>query len=168
MATQPNTRGRRLLILIGDGGAPEIFAHPCSLNGERGVSREAQVTEELDRDCDTPDLPGWVQRLVDSFAASITGNGRIKLGDQAMFDGWFESGESRNVRVLIDTGSDDAPMYEGRFKLTGLDLQGPEAGSMTGSITLLSDGPFRRLTDPGEGSGPLFNDPLNSIWLGVI
>lgn len=142
MAYRPNTRGRKLLILIGDGASPEAFAHPCWINGDRGIAREARVSEELDFDCDEPDLPGWVTRVVDGKAATVSGAGKIKLADQQMFDEWFASGEARNVRVLVDTGAEDAPMYEGAFKLSALDLRGGESGSLTGAITLLSHGQF--------------------------
>jgi len=141
MAYLPNTKGRQLLIMVGDGASPETFAHPCTINGDRGVSRQAQVTEELDHDCDQPYLPGWVTRVVEGKSATISGAGRIKLADQEMFDEWFASGEARNVRVMIGAGQ-DAPMYEGAFKLTAMNLQGGDLGSLTGSLTMLSHGFF--------------------------
>lgn len=139
MATQPNTNGKKLLILLGDGASPEVFAHPCSINGDRGFSREAQTTDELDQDCDDPDAPGWLTRTVDGFSASISGAGRIKTGDVAAFDEWFESGLPRNVKVKIDAVG--GRTYTGRFVLSTWNLTGPETGSMTFDIALQSDGP---------------------------
>lgn len=168
MAYRPNTRGRHLLILIGDGGSPEVFRHPCWLNGDRGLSREAQVTEENDRDCAAPYLPGWLTRTVDGKSATINGAGRIKVADQSMFDEWFASGEARNVRVMVGSG-DDAPMYQGAFKLTSLNLQGGETGSMTGSLTLQSHGVFYAIggvggaLDLGDANASGFN-----LFFGVM
>lgn len=139
MATQPNTSGRKLLILLGNGASPEVFAHPCSINGDRGFSREAATTDEPDQDCDNPDLPGWLVRTVDSFSASISGAGRVKLGDVAAFDEWFESGLPRNVKVMIDAVG--GRTYTGAFVLSTWNMTGPESGSMTGDIALQSTGP---------------------------
>jgi len=139
VATQPNTNGKKLLILLGDAASPEVFAHPCSINGDRGFSREAQTTDELDQDCDNPDEPGWLTRTVDGFSASISGAGRIKTGDVAAFDEWFESGQPRNVKVKIDAVG--GRTYTGQFVLSTWNLTGPETGSMTFDIALQSSGP---------------------------
>lgn len=138
MATSPNTNGRKLLILVGDGASPEQFAHPCSINQARSFERTANVTEEPDIDCADPGEPGWVQRNIDSLSAQITGDGRVKLEDVELFDDWFESKEAKNVKVKIDaTGG---RTYTGAYFLTGLTWGGPESGSMTGSFTMQSTG----------------------------
>lgn len=139
MAQQPNTSGKRLLILVGDGNSPEVFAHPCSINTDRGFNREAQTTDELDTDCDNPDLPAWMQRTVDGFSASISGAGRLKRPDLKVFDDWFESGAPRNVKVIVDEVG--GRTYAGQFILQTLNLTGPETGSMTVDIALQSTGP---------------------------
>lgn len=146
MATQPNTKGTKILVLLGNGASPEVFAHPCSINGDRGFNREASVTEEPDQDCDAPYLPGWLVRTVDGFSASISGAGRIKRGDLPMFDEWFESGESRNVKVKIDEA--DGRTYSGAFLLTTLNLTGGDSGSATFDIALQSTGTVTSADNP--------------------
>lgn len=166
MAYRPNTRGRALLILIGDGASPETFVHPCWLSGERGVARETQVSEEIDRDCDAPYLPGWMTRVINGKSATITGAGRFKRFEQDMFDEWQLSGEARNVRVMIGSG-EDAPMYEGAFKLTRIDLRGGDAGTIAASMTLVSEGSFVPLSQPPAGFAFLLLGPTDVLTLGA-
>lgn len=139
MATQPNTSGRKLLIMIGDGESPESFLHYCSFNADRGFAREKATTDENDQDCDEPDLPGWLTRTTDSYSANITGSGRVKLGDVEFLDELFEDPNPRNIKVKIDMPG--GRTYTGAYIMTNLTYTGPEQGSMTFDATFVSSGP---------------------------
>ncbi len=52
-------RGAALLIKVGDGGDPETFAHPCSINAERGIQFAAETRNNNDPNCEDPEAIVW-------------------------------------------------------------------------------------------------------------
>lgn len=144
MATAASINARLLLLQFGDGESPEQFATKCSINSDRGVTRSAQTTAEMDFDCDDPTLPGNEVTTVDGFAHSVSGDGRLKAADQDFFDDWFESGEAKNCRIKVSATG--AKMYEGAFVLETFEVKGGATGSITCSISLKSTGPVTSST----------------------
>ena len=134
--------GEKILILIGDGASPEVFAHPCLINAERGITFGSSTNPEVVPDCDDPSAPGWVQTEVDGLNATINGSGMHDVGSTEEFFAWYESGESRNVKVKEDKVGGST--FTGAFKLTEYNFAGNRKAKATGGITLVSDGPVTR------------------------
>lgn len=144
MATAASINARLLLLQFGDGASPEQFTTRCTINSDRGITREAQTTSEMDFDCDDPTLPGNEVTTVDGFAHMVEGSGRLKVADQDFFDDWFESGESKNVRIKVSATG--AKQYDGAFMLTSFAVKGGATGSIEATIALKSTGPVTSST----------------------
>jgi hypothetical protein len=98
--------GEKLLIKIGDGGAPEVFAHPCLINTTRGISFGANLTETEVPDCDNPSAPAKIQRRARSVDFTITGAGKLHKTDALNYINWMNSGLPKNAQVVQnDTGA---------------------------------------------------------------
>lgn len=101
-----------ILLKIGDGESPEVFAHDCMINLNRSISITKSMVEEVLYDCDDPDKPGTVYRLAQSVSLSASGTGKThKTSLRAMLD-WALSSAAKNVKIelggaggaLIQTG----------------------------------------------------------------
>lgn len=142
MAYVKVVRGVQMLLKVGDGASPENFVHYCSINAEREFALEANVNENVQIDCDDPDLPGWVDREVESKSAQITGSGLLNGPDWAEFFEWFASGEPRNVQVVLNVAAaNGGGQCEGAFLLTNLTKTGNRGEKVNVSLTLQSTGP---------------------------
>lgn len=131
----------KFLVLLGDGAGPEVFTAPCALTS-KGIALSADTADSTVGDCDDPDAPTWVERVVRSLTGTVTGSGLMAAESSATWRAWFLSGAAKNVRVKIDLPlADDGGYYAGSFVLTGLEQTGAEAdGKIRFAITMLSDG----------------------------
>lgn len=89
--------GEDILVQIGDGADPEVFAHDCMINGSRGFTRTASVSEQGIPNCTDPTKPNKVVRRVDSVDSSISGEGMLHSSSTLA---WLNRvGEAVNIRV---------------------------------------------------------------------
>ena len=135
--------GKSLLVQIGDGESPEVFAHDCLINTTRGIQFASETNRETLPNCpDDDDTPGWSVVTVDGLSATINGAGMLHTTSVPDWDAWFRSGESKNVRVLLNNVSSakGGGHWAGPFKLTGWEVGGERTGRATSSVTLESDG----------------------------
>lgn len=131
-------------ILLGNAASPEVFAAPCGLNTR--ALRRSKTTNEIDiPDCDDEDAPAWVGREVRSLDWSVTGEG--VLAEQAVEDweAFFNSTDSRNVRIEMVfpstvSGSPGTIAKVGRAHLTSFEVTGNRGEKVTVSIELSGDG----------------------------
>ena len=142
MAPPKTMSGRQLLVQISDGADPEVFAHDCLINTERGIAFASETNREMIPDCDDPDAPGWSEVTVSGQSATITGAGRLHTASVSEWFDWFTSGAAKNVRVLLNGVSlaNGGGHWAGAFKLTSWEVTGPETGRAAVSVTLESDG----------------------------
>lgn len=150
MAELIATRGTKLLILLGDGGSPEDFAHPCSINAARDVTFEKNLNEDTGIDCDDPDKIGWVIREAVSKSCTVEGNGKLSIGDLELFEDFFSSDESRQAQVIIDVPG--GRKYEGRWHCSNLRIGGDRGEKVEVSITLVNDGTISMGPATSEGA----------------
>lgn len=144
MAKVSSIRGTKLLIKVSDGGSPTpVFAHPCMINSDRGISFTASTNDQEVPDCDNPDLMAWAEREKVSLSAQISGNGILHTKDISFFSDWLQSPDSIAVRVEFDGVDEDdgGGWWAGNFHCTGFDANGGRGKKAEGSITLISDGP---------------------------
>lgn len=103
---EPTLTGR-LLITIGDGATPEVFAFPCGANA-RSVTFTNTLGEEVILDCDDPlDGGSWTSRWLESQDTQLTISGRLATESVAMWRGWADSGDRKNVRIELDEAAAD-------------------------------------------------------------
>lgn len=135
MAQAETIRGAALLMKVGDGEDPETFAHPCSINSERGIVFAAETRNNNVPDCDNPEKVVWQGTEKASLGATCTGGGTLHKADDAMFFAWFKSEIPKNV-IIIDGNR----KYEGAFHLTQYEKTGNLGEKVQVRISLASDG----------------------------
>lgn len=102
-----------LLILIGNGAAPEVFAWPCGANA-RSVTFTNNLGEEVTLDCTDPENEAAaVQRWVESQDTSISISGKVANESVAMWRNFVDTGAPKNIRVVMPgTGAQGGGYYE--------------------------------------------------------
>jgi hypothetical protein len=141
MAAVKNARGVKLLLKVGDGGNPEVFAAFCSINAARGISFTAATREFNVPDCTNPDQIAWLAREKESLSVSVTGAGMLNTPDVQSFFDWWTDEDSRNCHLVVDVPSaDGGVIFEGAFHLTEFSVTGDRGAKMEVSLTLASDG----------------------------
>ncbi|MUZ65334.1 phage tail tube protein [Agrobacterium vitis] len=141
MAPVKGLKGEKLLIQIGDGATPEVFAIDCLINTDRGIKFSSDTTDTNLPDCDNPGAPAWKFRNKDGFAAEISGAGKTHTPSLKLFWDWFNSDDGKNCRVLVDaTAANGGGYWVGSFKCTDFEVTGTPKEYADCSITLQSDG----------------------------
>lgn len=91
--------GETILVQIGDGATPEVFAHDCLINAERSISITANMVTNTIPNCTDPSLPAKTVRAVESTDSSISGSGVMHSSSVKTWQDWALSGLPKNVRV---------------------------------------------------------------------
>lgn len=149
--TASNTiRGTKLLIKIGDGGSPEVFAHPCSFAGQRSMQLQAQTNDVTVPDCDLPDQLAWVEREKVSVSATISGEGVLNAEDQDIFFDFVTDEDPRNVKTYTDVaGSAGGRIYAGSYHCTQFEISGTRGEKITANIQMQSTGVITKTNNAG-------------------
>ncbi|MEH6721292.1 MAG: phage tail tube protein [Aurantimonas endophytica] len=142
MAPVKTINGTQLLVQVGDGAEPEVFAADCLINTERGIAFASDTNEFVIPDCLDPDTPAWKEVTMDGLSAAITGSGMLHTSSIPDWDAWFRSGETKNVRVLLNNvvTVDGGGHWEGAYLLTGWEITGTRNEKAQVSVTLASSG----------------------------
>lgn len=127
----------KMIIYVGDGAAPEVFASPCGLTA-KGLDFAAQASDVVVPDCDDPDAPAWIERATRSLSGKITGSGILAVEAFNIWRDWVLSGLPKNCRVqFVGSG---LGYYAGSFLLTACSYKGNQGEKVTVDVTLDSDG----------------------------
>lgn len=123
--------GESILVQIGDGADPEVFAHDCMINGSRSFERTASVTEQSIPRCDDPSQPDKIVRRVDSTDSSIGGS--FKVHSSSMLAWMQRVGQTINVRVR------QAGVWRvaGAYILQSFSVEAEARGYATGSMNMV-------------------------------
>lgn len=92
--------GEKLLIQIGDGGAPEVFTHPCLINTTRGIKFTTNVTETEVADCADQSLPAKIVRKAKSIDFTVDGAGKMDKASLFAYITWWTSGAAKNAKIV--------------------------------------------------------------------
>jgi Phage tail tube protein len=145
MATTYNpvkyARGVKLLIMVGDGGSPEVFTAFCTVNAARSVTGDAATNDFNIPDCDDPDALGWLVREKVSLSYSAQGAGILNTPDVMTFTEWLADPDSRNCQIVVDVpAADGGVVFAGAFHLTKFEITGDRGSKMEATLNLISDG----------------------------
>lgn len=141
MAQVKHAKGVKLLLKVGDGADPEVFATYCTVNSERGITFTAGTNEQDIPDCTDPDKLAWVAREKSNLSASFTGSGVLNTPDVEDFFDWYKSEDAKNAKVIVDVPSaDGGVVFSGAWHLTEFAITGNRGEKMQASISLASDG----------------------------
>jgi TP901-1 family phage major tail protein len=125
-------RGRDLLLKLGDGADPEVFASVAGLRATTLAFNAASI------DVTNADSGGWRELLADGVrSASISGSGVFKdaASDESARAAFF-GGTTPNWQVVIPGFG----TVQGPFKITALQYDGPYNGELKISLSLASAG----------------------------
>jgi predicted secreted protein len=116
--TLPTTlKFAEMLILIGNGGAPETFAEPCGLTA-RSFNLGSALRQEAVIGGD------WDEAEAGSLSCNLSGSGVMAVESYDVWHDWIVSRAPHNVQVQL-TG---VGTYQGAFLLSELSLQGSRSG----------------------------------------
>lgn len=136
MAQKLAVRGTKLLIQVGDGADPEVFAHPCLINTDRSFNLQAETQDFPTYDCEDPEAVSWMQREKVSLSGDISGAGRLHEADLAEYDAWLRDPNPRNVKIVISaTAAEGGGSWTGSYHLTQFQVTGGDK-STTIEVTL--------------------------------
>lgn len=138
---QPNTmRGSRLVISLGNGASPEVFAAPCGLT-TKSFNLSAAVNEFNVPDCDNPDDPMWTERVISALSGTFSGSGVLDLGSYDEWRDWFLSGLPKNIRITLnELQAEGGGYYQMSAVLTGFNTVGNQGELATVDIEIQSNG----------------------------
>lgn len=138
MAKPVTARFGKMLIKLGDGAEPEVFAAPCGLT-TKSLTLSKNLNEVDIPDCDDPDAASWVGRDVQNLTASISGDGVLAAEAIPTWDSAFKDTYSVNVEISIEfeTGT---LLYEGAMHLESFEISAESGGRVQVSISMQSDG----------------------------
>ncbi len=139
MAIINTIKGTQLKILIGDGGSPEVFAHPCMINLDRAVNWESSGTDEEIPLCEDPDALAWNLHTKMGLKGTISGSGKLNQDDVDTFFDWLNSDDAKNVHITYGDES-GSTLISGQWKLTQFNATGTRGSVATASITMVSHG----------------------------
>lgn len=142
MADVAVANGVKLLVQIGDGASPEVFAHDCLINTDRGLAFSVDTNEIIVPDCDDPDLMAWKQVMKDGAMLTVTGAGVLHTTTaKSQWYDWLVSPSTKNVRVNLNVSNALGGGYwEGSFHLTAFEVTGTRNDKLLANVTLVSDG----------------------------
>lgn len=129
--------GTKLLILVGNGASPEVFAEPCGLT-TRNFDLGASTNTTLIPDCADPEAPAWEAKDVSSLSATISGAGVMAVESFDTWNDWFMSALSKSIQVKLD--SSDLGHWLGTFIISSLKYGGQRGQKVTIDLTLVNDG----------------------------
>lgn len=133
--------GEKILIQVGDGASPEVFAHPCMINADRGISISADVNDINVIDCDDPSLPGWKEIFKDGMSMEVSGAGVLHSTSIEEYLAWAAADTAKNVRVNFNTtGALGGGYFAVPMKLVQFNIAGTRKQNSTVDLTLRSHG----------------------------
>ena len=113
----------RLIIQLGDGEDPEVFAFTCGAN-TFGVTLTNNLGENVVLDCDDPlDVPAAIVRHLESQDTSCTITGMVTTEAWPTWRAWADNGSEKNIKITLDEsaanngGSWTLPAYLGTLEL---------------------------------------------------
>lgn len=139
MAQPTVIAGTKLLILVGDGASPEVFAEPCGLT-TKSFDMTASTNTNVIPDCADPEAAAFESTDINALAGSASGSGIMAVESFAVWNNWFFSTEAKNLRITLD--HPDLGYFAGGFKLTSFKLSGTRGNKVLVDVTIKNDGAF--------------------------
>lgn len=140
MALPTTLSAAKLTIWIGDSGSPGVWTAPCGLT-TKGINFAATANDIVIPDCDNPDAPSWVGRVIESLSAGINGSGVLAMEALTAWRNFFFDATSKKCRVVIDDGSGTfGGRFEGLFVCTTFNVTGNLGEKIQVEVAAQSDG----------------------------
>lgn len=137
MARPTTLSAAKMTIWLGNDASPAVFTHPCGLT-THGIQFSKETNDVTVPDCDDPDLPAWTERVVRSFAASVSGSGILAKEALSAWWAFFQLTSSRECRVVLDGVG--WGRWEGNLFLTNFNVNAELGNKVQVDLTFQSDG----------------------------
>lgn len=139
MAT--GTQTTRLVIQLGDGADPEVFAFTCGAN-TFGITLTNNLGENSALDCDSPlDVPASIVRHLETQDTSVTISGMVTTEAWDTWRTWADGGTEKNVKILLDeSAANDGGFWTVPAYLQQLELGKESSGKVTFTATITGAG----------------------------
>jgi hypothetical protein len=135
----------QVLVLLGNGATPEVFSAPCGFT-DKAVKNTAASSAAIIPDCDNPEAAPWSVEGITSLSLEVTGSGILALEDDPTWQAWFDSGASKNVRIVKNMPAAQGGGYrQGPMVLTDISEAvklSSDAKLATRNVTIKSAGPM--------------------------
>jgi hypothetical protein len=130
----------KLLLKLGDGASPEVFAAPCGITTK--AFNFASAVSEIDLvDCDDPDAVGWVGNEKRNSSLSVTANGVLDTTVLDTYWDFYRSVDARNVQMQLNVASGvGGGHWEGAMHLIGFNVTGTHGEKVLVDLSMVSDG----------------------------
>lgn len=133
---KPTTqKGSQFLIKIETDASPQVFAAPCGIS-TKGIDFSASTNETNVPDCDDPDAPQWVERVVQSLSAGLNAAGIMAEESYGTWRDWYLAATKRAVRIYVG----GLGYYYGDFLLTAFKTTGNIGEKVQVDLTMQNDG----------------------------
>lgn len=137
--------GTSLLLLLGDGADPEVFAEPCGLT-TKTFDIAASTNTTVIPDCADPEAAAWESTDVNALSCSGSGQGVMAVESFAKWNAWMLSGEGKNMQIKLDHAG--LGHYAGSFKLTSFKLSGTRGNKVLVDVAFKNDGEVTWVDNP--------------------
>ncbi|MHB8283906.1 MAG: phage tail tube protein [Caulobacteraceae bacterium] len=139
----PRTEGfAALLILLGNGATPEVFASPAGFT-DKSFKRKADTGSTDVPDADDPSLPMYQEMEVKTLSFEVSGSGVLAMADLQTWETWFTSGAAKNIQIQInDTKANGGGYWAGQALLTDFEITAKKGEKCQISVTIGSTGSF--------------------------
>lgn len=138
MAKPVTAKSGKMLIKIGNGATPEVLVAPCGFTS-KALTLSKNLNEVPIPDCDAPDAAYWMGRDVQSLTASVSGDGLMAASAIPIWQGFFESTDSRAVEISI-VFSTGTMVWTGDMHLESWEVTGEDGNRVQTSVSMQSDG----------------------------
>lgn len=137
-------KGRQLLVKIGDGADPEVFATLCGLT-TKTMTVNNNAYDVTTADCTTPGGQLWREVQTGMRSVNVSGNGYFEdsateelLRASAVGTGESDTADAvASFQVIVP----DFGTFEGAFHVDSLEFGGEQENGVTYSLSLSSSGP---------------------------
>lgn len=129
----------KFFVRLSDGAAPAVFTAPCGFTS-KSFTRNKTLNETQVPDCEDPDAPAWVERDVQSMAATISGSGVLAKAAIPVWEAALASTDSIATEVEFVYADETSDFYQGRFHIESFEVNGSLGERVQVSVTMQSDG----------------------------
>lgn len=119
MATIVPVMGEQILIKIGNGATPEVFAAPGLINASRAISFTASTETDQLVDLANQSAPAITVRRVTASDFKVDGEGMINKADVTDYLRWSQSGEACTAQITDGKWKIQGPVVLTSFSVTG-------------------------------------------------
>jgi predicted secreted protein len=134
MSTPASASGRKILIKLGDGASPEVFAAVLGLTTKSIEIQTASGSAPV-LDGSAPETAAAaLLRTPGAVSMKVTGSGILATADFTKWESFALGGAAKNCQIMVDDAA--AGSFAGPFILSALRMTGVYDQVITADITL--------------------------------